>query len=96
MSDTTTVRFRLYVAADAANSAQAISNLQAICRTHLPERHEIEIVDVFREPQLALAKGVFMTPTLIRISPAPERRIVGTLSQTQIVLQSLGLEPISA
>jgi circadian clock protein KaiB len=96
MIDTTVFRFRLYIAADAANSAQAISNLQAICRTHLPERHEIEIVDVFKDPQLALANGIFMTPTLVRISPAPERRIVGTLSQMQVVLQALGLESIAA
>jgi circadian clock protein KaiB len=86
-------RFRLYVASEAVNSTQAISNLQALCRTYLPECHEIEIVDVFKEPRLALAHSVFMTPTLIRVSPGPERRIVGTLNQTQMVLQSLGLEP---
>lgn len=85
-------RFQLYVAGDAGNSAQALANLAAICRTHLPDRHEIEVVDVFREPKRALAEGVFMTPTLVRLAPAPVRRIVGTLSQTQTVLQALGLE----
>jgi circadian clock protein KaiB len=84
--------FRLYVAGDAQNSAQAIANLTALCRTHLPDRHEIEIVNVFREPKRALADGVLMTPTLIRLAPAPVLRIVGTLSQTQPVLQALGLE----
>ena len=93
MAQTTPYKFRLFVATDAVNSTQAINNLQAICRAHLPERHEIEIVDVFKEPRLALAQKVFMTPTLIRVSPGPERRIVGTLNQTGVVLQSLGLEP---
>ena len=85
-------RFRLFVAGDALNSAQARSNLAALCRENLPDRHEIEVVDVFREPKRALAEGVFMTPTLIKLGPAPVRRIVGTLSQTLPVLQALGLE----
>ncbi|MEJ1963715.1 MAG: circadian clock KaiB family protein [Gammaproteobacteria bacterium] len=89
-------KFRLYVAGDAQNSAQAIANLTAICRKHLPDRHQIEITDVFREPERALADGVFLTPTLMKIAPAPTRRIVGTLSQTRLVLQSLGLESASA
>ena len=85
-------RFRLFVAGDALNSAQARSNLATLCRENLPDRHEIEVVDVFREPKRALAEGVFMTPTLIKLGPAPVRRIVGTLSQTLPVLQALGLE----
>ena len=84
-------RFRLYVAGDAQNSAQAIANLEALCREHLPDRHTIEIVDVFREPERALADSIFMTPTLIKLGPHPVRRIVGTLSQSQPVLHALGL-----
>jgi circadian clock protein KaiB len=87
-------KFRLYVAGDALNSAQAFANLDTLCREHLPDRHEIEVVDVFREPKRALADAIFMTPTLVKLSPSPVRRIVGTLSQTQPVLQALGLDPL--
>lgn len=92
MSRPSSFKFRLYVAGDALNSAQARANLNALCRAHLAGRYEIEVVDVFREPQRALADAVFMTPTLIKLAPLPVRTIVGTLSQTQIVLQALGLE----
>lgn len=85
-------KFRLYVAGDALNSAQARANLTALCRTHLAGRHEIEIVDVFREPMRALADSVFMTPTLVKLAPLPVRTIVGTLSQTPIVMLALGIE----
>lgn len=88
-------RFRLYIAGDTHNSAQAIANLGAICRSHLPGRHKIDVVDVFREPSRALAEGIFMTPTLIKFEPYPVQKIVGTLSQTQTVLQALGLEAAS-
>ncbi|WP_239289637.1 circadian clock KaiB family protein [Candidatus Nitrotoga sp. 1052] len=85
-------KFRLYVAGDAPNSAQALANLTALCRAHLTDRHEIEIVDVFREPKRALTDGIFMTPTLVKLAPSPVRMIVGTLSQTQILLDAFGLE----
>ena len=85
--------FRLYVAGDAPNSALALANLRALCLSHLAGRHTIEVVDVFREPLRALEDGIFMTPTLLRLAPMPVRRVVGTLTQLQPVLQALGLSP---
>ncbi len=85
-------KFRLYVADEALNSAQARSNLAALCKTYLVDRSEVELVDVFKEPKRALSDAIFMTPTLIRVAPLPVRRIVGTLSQTDLVLRALDLE----
>ena len=83
--------FRLYVAGDAQNSVLARSNLRVLCDTYLPERHRIEVLDVFRDQQRALDDAIFMTPTLLKLAPANVRRIVGTLSQTEEVLLALGL-----
>ena len=85
-------KFRLYVAADTVNSTQATANLRALCEAHLAGRNEIEIVDVFREPQRALAEAIRMTPTLLKLAPPPVKRIVGTLAHTQRVLEALGLD----
>ena len=85
-------RFRLYVAGDAQNSLQALANLDALCRDVLPGCHAIDVVDVFKEPQRALADGIFMTPTLVKLLPLPVRSIVGTLSQRRPVLEALGLD----
>lgn len=92
MNRSVTYKFRLYVADGALNSAQAHANLMALCRSHLPDRYEIDLVDVFKEPQRALEDGIFMTPTLIRLAPLPVRRIVGTLSQIEVVLRVLDLD----
>jgi len=91
MSRSVKFKFRLYVAGNTQNSAQARANLGAICRDRLPDRHEIEIVDVFKEPMRALMDGVFMTPMLVKLAPSPIQKVVGTLSQTNIVLHALGL-----
>lgn len=93
MSRRSIFKFRVYVAGNAQNAALALANIGALCRAHLPGLHEIEIVDVFRQPQRALADGIFMTPTLVRLSPLPQRRIVGTLSDTATVVQALELPP---
>jgi circadian clock protein KaiB len=96
MSRRARFKFRLYVAGDAQNSAMAIANLTTICREHLTDRNEIEVVDVFREPGRALADGIFMTPTLVKLTPSPVKKIVGTLAQTKVVLQTLGLDSVVA
>jgi circadian clock protein KaiB len=85
-------KFQLYVAQGTQNSAQAIANLSDICRTHLPGRHKIEVVNVFAQKERALAENIRMTPTMIKLSPCPAQRIVGNLSQRTQVLQALGLE----
>lgn len=92
MTASSRFKFLLYVAGDTQNSALALANLRALCQAHLPGRHEIEVVDVFKKPQRALADSIFMTPILIRLAPTPMLRIVGTLNQLEKVLQALGLE----
>jgi circadian clock protein KaiB len=91
MNNRTQYKFRLYISGLSPNSVQAVANLNALCREHLAGRHEIEIVDVLKDPKRALSDSVLLTPTLVKLSPAPVRKIVGTLSQTQTVLQALGL-----
>jgi len=82
--------FRLYIADRTASSVQAMANLRSICLDYLPGHHEIEVVDILREPLRTLVEGILVTPTLLRLSP-PLRRIEGDLSDRAIVLRALGL-----
>ncbi len=85
-------KFELYTAEGTANSSLAFVNLLALCKTHLADRYEIEVIDVFRQPKRALAQSIRMTPTLVKRAPYPTRTIVGTLSQTKRVLAALGID----
>lgn len=84
-------RFCLYVTGSAPNSLRARDNLAEICQQFLPDRHEIEIVDLTRNPERALSDGIFITPTLVRRNPGTEVRIMGSLSDRPVVLASLQL-----
>jgi circadian clock protein KaiB len=96
MSSSGAYQFTLYVAGDAQNSARAIANLSALCNSRLAGRYEVELVDVFKDPERALDDGIFLTPTLVRTAPGPTLRIVGTLAETQTLLEALGLEDAAA
>ena len=96
MSRPSCYRFRLYVAGNTPNSAQAKVNLGALCRKHLAGRYKIEIVDVQRHPARALLDGIYMTPALIKLAPSPVRMIVGTLHGSASLLAGLGLTPDEA
>jgi circadian clock protein KaiB len=86
-----TLVLRLYVAGTAPNSVRAIANATAICQDHFAASHELEIVDVQWHAHRALADGVIVTPTLLKLRPAPARRIVGDLSdQAQVLLTLSG------
>jgi circadian clock protein KaiB len=82
---------RLYVADSAPNSARAIANLAAICKEHLGDNFELEIIDVLEYPLRALADGIVVTPSLSKLSPSPLAKIVGNLSDTNSVLHALGI-----
>jgi circadian clock protein KaiB len=92
----TTFKFRLYIAGDTQNSIIALANLSALCEGRLPKHHKIEVVDVLREPKRALAEGIFMTPTLVKLAPAPVQKIVGTLTELDRVLEVVGLKALTA
>ena len=83
------IRLRLYVAANAPNSVRAIANVRAICDEHFAEGHELEIVDLLANPKRALADGIIVTPTLLKLMPLPVQRVIGSLSDTNQVLLAL-------
>jgi len=80
---------RLYVAGSAPNSLRAIANCRAICDEHFASGHELEIVDLLDHPKRAMADGIIVTPTLLKLLPLPVARVIGTLSDTNQVLMVL-------
>jgi circadian clock protein KaiB len=88
------LKVRLYVAGRAPNSVRAEENLRLIADKYDEIAWEVEVVDVLVEPLRALADGVLVTPTLIRLAPPPEVWIVGDLSREAEALAALGLHAI--
>jgi circadian clock protein KaiB len=87
---------RLYVTGTTARSTRVIANLRELCEQHLPGRYDLQVVDVYQQPELAAREQLVAVPTLIRQLPLPLRRLVGDLSNRQRVLAGLDLSVISS
>ena len=84
---------RLYVAGQTPRSVAAFANLKRLCEEHLSGRYNIEVIDLVKHPQLAAGDQIIAIPTLVRKLPAPIRKIVGDLRDTERALVGLQLRP---
>ena len=87
---------RLYVAGQTPKCVTAFANLRHLCEEHLAGHYQIEVIDLLERPQLASGDQILAIPTLVRKLPAPVRKIIGDLSNTERVLIGLDLLPRSA
>ena len=92
-SDPGHYHLRLYVAGQTPKSMAATANLRRVCEEHLAGRYEIEVIDLLIHPQLAAGDQILAVPTLVRRLPAPLKRIIGDLSNTEKVLVGLDVRP---
>jgi circadian clock protein KaiB len=84
---------RLYVAGQTPKAARAFTNLRRICEEHLRGRYSIEVVDLVEKPALGRGDQILAVPTLVRRLPAPIKKLIGDLSDTERVLVGLDLRP---
>ena len=84
---------RLYVSGATPRSTSAIASLREICETHLDGRFDLQVIDIYQQPELARDQQIVAVPTLIRQLPLPLRRLVGDLSSEERVLVGLDISP---
>jgi len=85
-------RLRLYVAGRSPKCVNALENLKRFCEEHMAGRYEIEVVDLLENPRLAKDDQIIAIPTLVRKLPAPLRKMVGDLSNTEKMLVGFDLK----
>jgi circadian clock protein KaiB len=82
---------QLYVTGSTPRSLKAISNLKRVCEEHLHDDYDLQVIDIYKNPDAAREEQIIAAPTLIKRLPAPLRRFVGDLSNTQKLLSGLGI-----
>jgi circadian clock protein KaiB len=91
--DQTKYVLRLYVTGMTPKSTQAIANVQELCSKHLAGRYELEVIDIYQQPELAKGEQIIAAPTLIKKLPLPLRRFIGDMSDTERLLVGIDLKP---
>jgi circadian clock protein KaiB len=91
LKETGTRKFvlKLYVSGITPRSTRAIENIRKICEENLAGRYELEIVDIFQQPEAARQEQIIAAPTLIKKLPLPLRKFIGDLSDTEKILVGL-------
>ena len=84
---------RLYVTGLTPKSTLAISNVRKLCKTHLADRYELKVIDIYQQPKLAKGEQIIATPTLIKKLPLPLRKLIGDMSDTERFLVGIDLKP---
>jgi len=82
---------KLFVTGILPSSIRAVVNSKAICEKYLKGRYELEIIDIYQKPSLALSEDIIAIPVLIKKFPLPEERVIGDLSDTENVIRGLQL-----
>jgi circadian clock protein KaiB len=88
-------KLRLFVTGSTPRSVRAIANMRRICEENLSGRYDLEVVDVYENPDATRELQIVATPTLVKILPEPLRRIIGDLSDREKVLAGLNLTPLN-
>ena len=82
---------RLYVTGSTPRSTRAIENMRRICDTNLGGRYDLEVIDIYQDPETLREAQIIAAPTLVKLLPLPLRRIIGDLSDSEKVLAGLDL-----
>lgn len=84
---------RLYVTGMTPKSINAIENIRKICEENLQGRYELEIIDIYQQPEYAKKEQILAAPTLIKKLPLPLRKFIGDMSNKEKILIGLDLVP---
>ena len=90
-ADTEHYVLRLYVTGSTKRSTLAIQTMRDICDTYLKNRHDLQVVDLYQNPEAAAREQIIAVPTLVRLLPGPLRRVIGDFSNRKRVLATLGV-----
>jgi circadian clock protein KaiB len=74
--------FRLFVSGQTSKSTRAIDNIKRICEAYFPGQYQLEVVDVYQQPQLAKGEQIVALPTLLKKAPGKLKKILGDLGSS--------------
>jgi circadian clock protein KaiB len=83
---------RLYITGQTPRSAASVRNLRHVCDEYLAGSFELQVIDIYQQPERAKEAQIIAAPTLVKQLPLPLRRLVGDLSSEQRVLMGLDLK----
>lgn len=82
---------QLYVSGMSTKSMEAIENIRKLCDEHLKDAFELEIIDIYKNPEVASEQQIVFSPSLIKTLPLPKKVLIGTFKDSEKVIKGLGI-----
>jgi circadian clock protein KaiB len=83
---------QLFVSGMSPKSMEAIENIRKLCKEHLDGAFDLEIIDIYKNPEAASSHHIVFSPSLIKQLPLPRKTLIGTFSDTEKVIKGLGVK----
>jgi circadian clock protein KaiB len=81
---------QLYISGMSPKSMEAIENIRRLCDEHLKDAFELEIIDIYKNPEAAIEQHIVFSPSLVKKFPQPKKILIGTLADSEKVIRALG------
>ncbi|HLO90378.1 MAG TPA: circadian clock KaiB family protein [Lentimicrobium sp.] len=83
---------QLFVSGMSFKSMEAIQNIKTLCEEHLKDLFELEIIDIYKNPELLAEQHIVFSPSLVKQLPLPRKLLVGDFSNSEKVIRALGIK----
>lgn len=90
-ADDDRLSLRLFVGGASPRSLRAIAAVRQLCELARGGRYDLEVVDIFRDPEATRRDQIVAVPTLLRIAPVPKRLLIGDMTESSSLAAGLGL-----
>ena len=85
------LELQLFVSGMSPKSMEAIENIQRMCEENLKGVFELEIIDLYKNPEVASEQQIVFSPSLVKQFPLPKKILIGTFADTEKVIKGLGI-----
>ncbi|GAB3937724.1 circadian clock KaiB family protein [Mucilaginibacter myungsuensis] len=83
---------RLFITGASPNSTRAVENLKSFCDKYLVDRYQLEIIDVYQQPDIAEKEQIIALPLLLKKGGGPDRRLIGDMSDINKLAQCFNID----
>lgn len=81
--------FRLYISGHNHKTDTSISSLKKYLDMKFDGNYSLDVINVLAVPERAEIDNVIVTPTMIKVNPKPEKRLIGDIRAIQKFMELL-------
>lgn len=81
--------FRIYIAGSSSRNRELVTTFREACSKLFSNNHQIDVIDIVKKPKEAEINKILATPTIVRVRPFPEKRIIGDFGEAGKASQAI-------